>query len=72
MRRVVRAAERLDLIPVLVSSGGGSDANVFNAGGLAAIALSTGMKDVHTPQETIAVDDMVRSAELVLAIIQQK
>ncbi|RLC58931.1 MAG: peptidase M20 [Chloroflexota bacterium] len=72
VRRVVRAAERLDLIPVLVSSGGGSDANVFNAGGLAAIALSTGMKDVHTPQETIAVDDMVRSAELVLAIIQQK
>jgi len=71
VQRVVRAAERLGLSPILIASGGGSDANVFNAGGLAAIALSTGMRDVHTPQETIAVDDMVRSAELVLAIVHQ-
>lgn len=71
VQRVVRAAERLGLTPALISSGGGSDANIFNAGGLAAVVISTGMNDVHTPQETIAVDDMVRSAELVLAIVQQ-
>ncbi|MCR4407690.1 MAG: M20/M25/M40 family metallo-hydrolase [Anaerolineae bacterium] len=70
VQRVIRAAERLGLTPSLVTSGGGSDANVFNAGGLAALVLSTGMKDVHTPQETIAVEDMVRSAELVLNIVQ--
>jgi len=72
VQRVVSAAEQLGLTPVLIASGGGSDANIFNAGGLAAIALSTGMKDVHTPQETIAVDDMVRSAELVLTIVRQE
>jgi tripeptide aminopeptidase len=71
VQRVVRAAERLGLTPDLIPSGGGSDANVFNAGGLAALVLSTGMQDVHTSRETIAVDDMVRSAELVLAIVQQ-
>ena len=70
VQRAVGVAERLGLTPALIPSGGGSDANVFNAGGLAALVLSTGMKDVHTPQETIAVDDMVRSAELVLAIVQ--
>ncbi|MDY7039843.1 MAG: M20/M25/M40 family metallo-hydrolase [Chloroflexota bacterium] len=71
VQQVARAADRLGLVPILIASGGGSDANVFNAGGLAALVLSTGMKDVHTAQETIAVDDMLRSAELVLTIVQQ-
>jgi tripeptide aminopeptidase len=52
--------------PTFRASGGGSDANVFNACGIAAVPISTGMQGVHTHQECIAVADMVRCAEFVL------
>jgi len=71
VQRVTRAAERLGWELFFTASGGGSDANVFNAGGLDALVISTGMTDVHTPQESIAVADMVRSAQFVLSIVQQ-
>jgi tripeptide aminopeptidase len=58
--------------PILKASGGGSDANVFNARGIPAVPISTGMSGVHTNQECIAVADMVRCAELVLRALQRK
>jgi tripeptide aminopeptidase len=57
---------------ILKASGGGSDANVFNARGIPALPVSTGMSGVHTNQECIAVADMVRCAELVLHALQWK
>jgi tripeptide aminopeptidase len=70
VRRAVAAAKTLGLTPALVPSGGGSDANVFNAGGIAAINVSTGMDKVHTTEERIAVADMVKCAEFLLAILE--
>ncbi len=70
VQKAVAAAKALDLTPILVPSGGGSDANVFNAGGIAAINISTGMDQVHTTEERIAVDDLVKSAEFLLAILR--
>lgn len=55
--------------PVFKLTGGGSDANIFNARGLTALPISTGMSDVHTNQESIAIADMVKSAEFMLRII---
>jgi tripeptide aminopeptidase len=69
VRRAVAAAKTLGLTPALVPSGGGSDANIFNAGGIATINVSTGMEKVHTTEERIAVDDLVKSAEFLLAIL---
>ncbi|MHB8709716.1 MAG: M20/M25/M40 family metallo-hydrolase [Desulfuromonadales bacterium] len=51
--------------------GGGSDANIFNAHGIEAIILATGMCDVHSPKESVAVDDMVTVAELLVEIIRR-
>jgi len=70
VRRAVEAAETLGLTPVLVPSGGGSDANIFNAAGIPTINISTGMEKVHTTEERIAVDDLVKSAEFLLAILR--
>jgi tripeptide aminopeptidase len=70
VRRAVAAARTLGLTPALVPSGGGSDANVFNAGGIAAINISTGMDKVHTTEERIVVADMVQCAEFLLAILE--
>jgi tripeptide aminopeptidase len=50
-------------------TGGGSDANIFNAKGLATVIMGIGMQDVHTTSEYIRLDDMVATAELVLEII---
>jgi tripeptide aminopeptidase len=52
------------------TSGGGSDANIFFGHGIVAGILGTGMKDMHTVRESIALEDMVRLAELLLEIIQ--
>jgi len=51
--------------------GGGSDANIFNAHGIETIILATGMRDVHSPKESVAVDDMVEVAELLVEIIRR-
>jgi tripeptide aminopeptidase len=48
----------------------GGDANIFNAGGIATINVSTGMDKVHTTEERIAVDDLVKSAEFLLSILK--
>jgi tripeptide aminopeptidase len=57
--------------PLFQLSGGGSDANILNARGITAVPVSTGMQSVHTNQEHIAVSDMARCAELVLALLGQ-
>lgn len=51
--------------------GGGSDANIFNAHGIETIILATGMRDVHSPKESVAVDDMVTVAELLVEILRR-
>jgi tripeptide aminopeptidase len=71
IQRVAAALEAMgEEAPVLRAVGGGSDANVFNARGIPALPVSTGMSSVHTHQECIAVADMVRCAELVLHALQ--
>ena len=46
-------------------TGGGSDANIFNANGLKTVNLSTGMAKVHTTDEFIAVADMVAITDFI-------
>ena len=70
VQRVVAGLEEMGESAVsFVLSGGGSDANVFNIKGIAAMPISTGMKDVHTNDESIAIDDIVRCAQLLLKVI---
>ena len=69
VRRAMAAARSIGLEPELVASGGGSDANIFNAHGIKVLNVSTGMEKVHTTEEHIAVADMVKCAELVSAIL---
>lgn len=52
------------------STGGGSDTNVFNGKGINAITLAIGMVNAHGIDEYIAVDDLIKSTELVVSIIE--
>jgi tripeptide aminopeptidase len=55
----------------LRNSGGGTDGNIYNAAGIPTIVLSTGMAEVHTVHEHIAIADMVAGTELLLATIRR-
>lgn len=65
-----QAAAQIGLAVSLEATGGGSDANIFNGKGLAAVNLGLGMQQVHTNQETIAVADLVRSADFLVELIK--
>ena len=69
VRWVAEAARALGFDPVYKEAGGATDANIFNANGLACVVLSTGQADVHTKNEHIAIDDMANSARWVLRAI---
>ena len=52
------------------STGGGSDANIFFKHGIMAGVIGTGMTDMHSVRESIKLEDMVQTAELLLEIIR--
>lgn len=57
--------EAIGAKPYTKGTGGGSDANNFNAKGLTTVNVSTGMAKVHTTEEFIAIDDMVKISQFV-------
>lgn len=66
------AARRLGFTPAIHGTGGGSDANIYAESGIVCAVLSTGMADVHTPQEHIAIADMVDAARLLQEIVAER
>ena len=65
-----QAAANLGRKMVTKTSGGGADANIFFEKGIVTGVLGTGMRDMHTVRESVKLDDMVRTAELLLEIIR--
>jgi tripeptide aminopeptidase len=65
-----RAAENIGRKMKTKTSGGGADANVFFEKGILTGVLGTGMRDMHTVRESVNLDDMTRTVELLLEIIR--
>ena len=65
-----RAAENLGRKMKTKTTGGGADANIFFEKGIFTGVLGTGMRDMHTVRESVKLDDMVRTGELLLEIIR--
>jgi tripeptide aminopeptidase len=64
------ATEKLGITPTFVKGGGGSDANIINAEGVAMIVAGTGMHGYHTVDEYIKVSDLEKGVELVSELIR--
>ncbi len=64
------ACRNVGIEPQLVDGGGGSDANVFNLGGVPSVIIGVGYEHPHSPTESIAVDELVKSAEYARALIE--
>jgi tripeptide aminopeptidase len=69
VRLAAAALARAGYTPSYALSGGGADANVFNARGLQCVNLANGMMEIHTPDEHIAVADLEGMVEVTLALI---
>jgi tripeptide aminopeptidase len=65
-----KAAKGLGRNLVCKITGGGADANLFCLHGIDTGVLGTGMREMHTTQESVSLEDMVKTAELLLEIIQ--
>ena len=65
-----KAAANLGRKMITKTTGGGADANIFFAKGIVTGVIGTGMRDMHTVRESVSVDDMVKSGELLLEIIR--
>ncbi len=64
------AAEKIGLESLLRVTGGGADANIFNANGFPTTVLGCGMVNIHRHDEYLRISDMVKSAELVISIVE--
>ena len=54
----------------LKETGGGSDTNIINGMGIQAVNVSVGMDKVHSVNEQIKIDDMVRAVEFLVEIVK--
>jgi len=69
VRLAATALERTGYTPSYALSGGGADANVFNARGLRCVNLANGALLIHTPDEHVAVADLDGMVEVTLALV---
>jgi tripeptide aminopeptidase len=70
IKLATQAAENLGRKMKTKTTGGGADANIFFEKGIFTGVLGTGMRDMHTVRESVKLDDMVRTTELLLEIIR--
>lgn len=66
----LEACRKIGVQPSTAASGGGSDANVMNVGGIKSIVLATGMDKVHTTSEQLKIDSLENTAKLCLELMK--
>lgn len=57
---------KMGIEPVLITTGGGSDANVFNQRGIRAINIATGMEKVHSKEEYLDLKEFFKVTEVLV------
>ncbi len=72
VQEVSKSFTNIGLNPIYVSTGGGSDTNIFTAAGLIGLNISTGMNAVHTTKENIKISDMEKCCEFLIDYLTSK
>ena len=60
-----------DIEPVYITTGGGSDANVFVQAGLTVVNLANGTERNHQPDEAVTLDALASMADVTFSLITQ-
>jgi len=71
VKKAVSALKSIGIKAKYKSSGGGSDTNIMNSKGINAVNLSCGMEKVHTTDEFIMIKELIKGAQLTLALIRK-
>lgn len=70
VRLAIEACERCGIEPRTYRTGGGSDGNIIAEMGVPTVVLATGMTSVHGTDESIAVAELGRLADVTEAIVR--
>jgi tripeptide aminopeptidase len=68
--RLERALRRVGLSPSPIRYMGGSDANLWNARGIPAVNIGIGAQKPHSFEEFVLIEDLTKSAQLALALVE--
>ncbi|SDJ65327.1 M20/M25/M40 family metallo-hydrolase [Sediminibacillus albus] len=66
-----KAAKAIGRNSKLLQSGGGSDANVISGHGIPTVNLAVGYEEIHTTNERMPINELVKAAELISAIAEE-
>lgn len=66
----VKAVHDMGLKPIQQGTGGGSDANIINSRGIPSVVLGLGYENIHSTAESIAIEQLVQAAQLVVSIVR--
>lgn len=70
-KHAVKAAEKTGVKANLKPTGGGLDANIFNARGVPCVALGLGGDKPHTNEEYISIEEMEKCVDYLLEILKE-
>ncbi|WP_257348069.1 M20/M25/M40 family metallo-hydrolase [Pseudalkalibacillus decolorationis] len=66
-----QSVEKIGRKPELLHSGGGSDANIIAGFGIPTVNLAVGYEEIHTKNERMPIEELIKTSELVVSIIEQ-
>lgn len=72
LKRYKAVCEKLGLPGEFIGTFGGSDLNIFANKGLKGAVIACGMNDVHSINEWTTIDDLVKSTEVCVELIQPR
>ncbi|MBB4825656.1 tripeptide aminopeptidase [Sporosarcina luteola] len=70
VQTAIQAIKNVGRTPELMTSGGGSDGNVFNGAGVPTVTLSVGYEEIHTKNERMPVEELNKLTELLVEIVK--
>ena len=70
VQTAMKAVQNIGRTPELLTSGGGSDGNVFNGAGIPTVTLSVGYEEIHTTNERMPVEELNKLTELLIEIVK--
>ncbi|MFA5839402.1 MAG: M20/M25/M40 family metallo-hydrolase [Candidatus Margulisiibacteriota bacterium] len=66
-----KAVAKAGFEPLLDRTGGGSDANIFNALGIPSIIMGVGAHNIHSTAEQIAILDLINGTKILFELIKE-
>lgn len=66
-----KAAAKIGRPSPVLTSGGGSDANIFNGFGIPTVNLCVGYEEIHTKNERMPIEELEKLTELLVEIVKE-